>query len=135
MSEEKARHTVWLTNETWAMVKKTYHSDNCTTQNEYIEKAVRFYTGYLHAQEAGAYLPRILAEVLESKLIVFGERIDKLLFKLLVQDAIMANLIAADTDVDLQTLESLTGTCIKTISRIHGVLGFEDALKFQKELT
>lgn len=100
-----------------------------------MEKAIRFYTGYLHAQEAGAYLPRILAEVLESKLIVFGERTDKLLFKLLVQDAIMANLIAADTDVDLQTLESLTGTCIKTISRIHGVLGVKEALKFQKELT
>ena len=135
MATEKARHTIWLTNEAWEKVKNNYRSDNCSTQNEFVEKAIRFYAGYINAREAGAYLPRILAEVLESKLIVFGERIDKLLFKLLVQDAIMANLIAADTDVDLQTLESLTGTCIKTISRIHGVLGFEDALKFQKELT
>ena len=135
MAAEKARHTIWLTNEAWEKVKNNYRSDNCSTQNEFVEKAIRFYAGYINAREAGAYLPRILAEVLESKLIVFGERIDKLLFKLLVQDAIMANLIAADADVDLQTLESLTGTCIKTISRIHGVLGFEDALKFQKELT
>lgn len=135
MAAEKARHTIWLTNEAWEKVKDNYRSDNCSTQNEFVEKAIRFYAGYINAREAGAYLPRILAEVLESKLIVFGERIDKLLFKLLVQDAIMANLIAADTDVDLQTLESLTGTCIKTIARIHGVLGFEDALKFQKELT
>ena len=135
MAAEKARHTIWLTNEAWEKVKNNYRSDNCSTQNEFVEKAIRFYAGYINAREAGAYLPRILAEVLESKLIVFGERIDKLLFKLLVQDAIMANLIAADTDVDLQTLESLTGTCIKTIARIHGVLGFEDALKFQKELT
>ena len=134
MSEEKARHTVWLTNETWAMVKKTYHSDNCTTQNEYIEKAIRFYTGYLHAQEAGAYLPRILAEVLEGKLIVFGDHICKLLFKLAVQEAITANLIAADTDVDLKTMETLTGTCVKQVARVHGALGYEDALRFQKRL-
>ena len=134
MSEEKARHTVWLTNETWAMVKKTYHSDNCTTQNEYIEKAIRFYTGYLHAQEAGAYLPRILAEVLESKLIVFGDRVCKLLFKLAVQEAITANLIAADTDVDLKTMETLTGTCVKQVTRVHGALDYEDALRFQKRL-
>ena len=135
MAAKKARHTIWLTNEAWEKVKNNYRSDNCSTQNEFVEKAIRFYAGYINAREAGAYLPRILAEVLESKLIVFGDRVCKLLFKLAVQEAITANLIAADTDVDLQTLESLTGTCIKTISRIHGVLGFEDALKFQKELT
>ena len=135
MVKAKEKFALWLTRDARDMVEQNYRADNCVSRSEYIEKAIRFYTGYLHAQEAGAYLPRILAEVLESKLIVFGERIDKLLFKLLVQDAIMANLIAADTDVDLQTLESLTGTCIKTIARIHGVLGFEDALRFQKELT
>ena len=135
MVKGKDKFALWLTPEAREMVDKGYRTDNCVSRSEYIEKAVRFYTGYLRTQEAGAYMPRILADVLESKLVLFGERIDKLLFKLLVQDAIMANLIAADTDVDLQTLESLTGTCVKQVARIHGVLGFKEALKFQKELT
>ncbi|MBR3561671.1 MAG: hypothetical protein IKN81_09155 [Oscillospiraceae bacterium] len=134
MKSEKARHTVWLTNEAWEKVKNHYRDDNCSTQNEYIEKAIRFYTGYLNARDAGAYLPRVLADVLEGKLLLFGDRIGKTLFKLAVQDAVMANLLAADTDVDLETLETLTGTCAKRVMRTHGVLDFEDALKFQKRM-
>ena len=134
MVKAKEKFALWLTPDARDMVEQNYRADNCISRSEYIEKAIRFYTGYLHAQEAGAYLPRILAEVLESKLIVFGERIDKLLFKLLVQDAIMANLIAADTDVDLKTMETLTGTCVKQVTRVHGALGYEDALRFQKRL-
>ena len=115
-------------------MKNNYRSDNCSTQNEFVEKAIRFYAGYINAREAGAYLPRILAEVLESKLIVFGDRVCKLLFKLAVQEAITANLIAADTDVDLKTMETLTGTCVKQVTRVHGALDYEDALRFQKRL-
>jgi len=47
MNEEKNRHTVWLTDEAWNQVKGHYQGDNCSTQNEYIEKAIRFYSGYL----------------------------------------------------------------------------------------
>ncbi len=29
------------------MVESHYRADNCSTKNEFIEKAIRFYTGYL----------------------------------------------------------------------------------------
>ena len=135
MVKAKEKFALWLTPDARDMVDQNYRADNCVSRSEYIEKAVRFYTGYLHARDAGAFLPRVLADVLEGKLLLFGEKLGRTLFKLAVQDAIMANLIAADTDVDLQTMESLTGTCVKTVARIHGALGFEDALKFQKRLT
>lgn len=134
METEKARHTIWLTNRAWETVKSNYRADNCSTQNEFVEKAILFYAGYLSAGDAGAYLPRILADVLEGKLLLFGDRIGKTLFKLAVQDAVMANLLAADTDMDLDMLETLTGTCVKRVMRAHGALDFEDALKFQKGL-
>ena len=134
MVKGKEKFALWLTPDARDMVDANYRADNCVSRSEYIEKAVRFYTGYLNARDAGAYLPRVLADVLEGKLLLFGEKLGKTLFKLAVQDAVMANLIAADTDVDLQTMENLTGTCVKTVARIHGALGFEDALKFQKGL-
>ena len=54
---DKGRHTVWLSNEAWNKVNHHYREDNCTFQNEYIEKAIRFYTGYLDTQNASVYLP------------------------------------------------------------------------------
>ena len=40
--------------------------DNCRTQNEFIERAIRFYAGYVSGQEATAYLPPALASVLRG---------------------------------------------------------------------
>ena len=85
MNEDKKRHTVWLTPDAWSQVETSYTKDNCTTKNEYIEKAIRFYTGYLNTQNAASYLPRVLADVLEGKLGALGTRIGKLLFKLVVE--------------------------------------------------
>ena len=107
MNESKNRHTVWLTDETWSKVKDHYRTDNCSTQNEYIEKAIQFYSGYLDTEQADNYLPRVLSDVVEGKLSALGSRIGKLLFKLSVDDAVMAHLIAAIADVDLDTLKKM----------------------------
>lgn len=134
MNKNKDRHTVWLTDEAWNKVKGHYRTDNCSTQNEYIEKAIQFYSGYLDAEQADSYLPRVLAEVLEGKLSSLGSRIGKLLFKLSVDDALMAHLTAASIDVDLDTLKKLRVKCIKDVRETNGEIDFEDAYKYQKEL-
>lgn len=134
MNKNKDRHTVWLTDEAWNKVKGHYRTDNCSTQNEYIEKAIQFYSGYLDAEQADSYLPRVLAEVLEGKLSSLGSRIGKLLFKLSVDDALMAHLTAASIDVDLDTLKKLKVRCIKDVKETNGEIDFEGAYKYQKEL-
>ncbi len=134
MKEERNRHTVWLTDEAWNEVKAHYQKDNCSTQNEYIEKAIPCYSGYLDAEHADSYLPRVLAEVLEGKLSALGSRIGKLLFKLSVEEAIMAQIVAYGFDVDLDTLKKVRVGCIKDVKETNGAIDFEDALKFQKRI-
>ena len=134
MKAEKNRHTVWLTDEAWDEVKRHYQENSCSTQNEYIEKAIQFYSGYLDSEQADSYLPRVLAEVLEGKLSALGSRIGKLLFKLSVDDAIICNLIAAGMDVDLDELQKLRAKCILDVKKTNGEIDFEDAFKFQKRI-
>jgi len=134
MTEGKNRHTVWLTDEAWAEVQKHYKEDNCSTLNEYIEKAIRFYSGYLDTDHAESYLPRVLAGVLDSKLDALGSRIGKLLFKLTVDDAIMGNLIANGANIDLDTLQKLRAKCILDVKKTNGEIDFKDALKYQKRI-
>ena len=134
MNENKNRHTVWLTDETWSKVKDHYRADNCSTQKEHIEKAIQFYSGYLDTEQADSYLPRVIAEVLEGKLNALGSRVGKLLFKLSVDDVVIANLIAAIADVDLDTLKKMRVKCIKDVKATNGEVTFEDAYRYQKEL-
>ena len=131
---DKGRHTVWLSNEAWNKVNHHYREDNCTFQNEYIEKAIRFYTGYLDTQNASAYLPRILSDVLEGKLGALGSRMGRLLFKLAVEQSMTANILASEINAGLDEIEKLRIRCIREVKQINGEIKFEDALKYQKGL-
>lgn len=131
MNEDKKRHTVWLTPDAWSQVETSYTKDNCTTKNEYIEKAIRFYTGYLNTQNAASYLPRVLADVLDGKLGALGTRIGKLLFKLVVEQDMIANITAAVNEVHLDDVERLRARCIRGIRQTNGVINLEDAVRYQ----
>ena len=131
MNEDKKRHTVWLTPDAWSQVETSYTKDNCTTKNEYIEKAIRFYTGYLNTQNAASYLPRVLADVLEGKLGALGTRVGKLLFKLAVEQDMIANITAAVNEVHLDDVERLRARCIREIRQTNGVIDLEDAIRYQ----
>ena len=131
MNEDKKRHTVWLTPDAGSQVETSYTKDNCTTKNEYIEKAIRFYTGYLNTQNAASYLPRVLADVLDGKLGALGTRIGKLLFKLVVEQDMIANITAAVNEVHLDDVERLRARCIREIRQTNGVINLEDAVRYQ----
>ena len=52
MGENRHRHTVWMDDAVWDQVESHYQKDNCSTKNEYIEKAIQFYSGYLNSERA-----------------------------------------------------------------------------------
>lgn len=134
VKDKKDRHTVWLEPTAWDMVEGHYHGDNCSTKNEYIEKAIRFYSGYLDAAGADEYLPRVLADVLEGKLGALGSRIGRLLFKLTVELDMNANILAALGEYNPDGLERLRGQCVQNAKQTNGEISFEDALRRQKGL-
>ena len=134
MKDNSERHTVWMDPAAWDMVEKHYRGDNCTRKCEYIEKAIRFYSGYLDAERAGEYLPHVLSEVLEGKLNALGGRIGRLLFKLAVEQDMNANILAALAEVDLDDVDHLRGQSVQRVKHINGEISFEDALRIQKRL-
>lgn len=132
MKMPKERHTVWLSEEVWNKVKQFYRQDNCTTYNEFIEKAINFYCGYLETKNAADFLPELLSSMLQGSLDMFGNRIGSLLFKQAVELNIMNHILAADTDMDVATYERLRGLCYREVQASNGKISFKDALKFQK---
>ena len=132
LKKENKKHSVWLSESAWTEVESRYRRDNCSTRNEFIEKAIRFYSGYLDAESADAYLPRVLADVLEGKLNAFGKRMGHLLFKLAVEENLMGNLVAAGMEVDLDTLRKTRVRCVKEVRETNGEIDMDDALAYQK---
>ena len=132
MDENRHRHTVWMDDAVWDQVEAHYQADNCSTKNEFIEKAVQFYSGYLDTESADAYLPKVLADVLEGKLGALGKRIGHLLFKLSVDQNLMGNVLAAGIDIDPDELRKARVRCVKEVKETNGEISFEDAVRYQK---
>mgnify|MGYP000491021032 CR=1 FL=1 len=132
MDENRHRHTVWMDDDVWDQVESHYQRDNCTTKNEFIEKAIRFYSGYLDSERAEEYLPQVLAQVLEGKLDAFGKRIGRQMFKQAVDENLMANLVAFYFETDEDLVQKLRVKCVKNVKETNGEIDFLDALRYQK---
>ena len=132
LKKENKKHSVWLSESAWTDVESRYRQDNCSTRNEFIEKAIRFYSGYLDAESADAYLPQVLANVLEGKLGALGERIGRLLFKLSVDQNLMGNILAAGIEIDPDQLRKTRVRCVREVKETNGEISFEDAVRYQQ---
>ena len=108
-TEERSRHTVWMEDAVWQKVQEHYKRDGCSTQNEFIAKAILFYCGYLQSEYAGDFLPKILGETLEAILSMFGDRIGRLLLKQAVEQNVCNHILASDTDIDAATYQKMRG--------------------------
>jgi hypothetical protein len=129
---EKTRFALWITEDALQLVEDNSRQNNCK-KSEFIEQAIRFYCGYLHALNLDNYLPAILAETLEGHLSLLAERIAKLLYKQSVELAMLTHIIAADSDIDEATLQRLRGLCVRDVNSTNGQLSFREILRFQKE--
>lgn len=66
MAREKIKFALRIAPETQQLVKELCERDNCQSQNEFIEKAIRFYAGYVSGKEATAYLPPALVAAMRG---------------------------------------------------------------------
>ncbi len=128
----KDRFAFWVSRDTLQLIKEKYRGDCCKTQSEFIEKAVRFYCGYLDAERSEVYLPRVISNALEGMVGLLGSKMGRLIFKQAVEVSIMSHIIAADTDIDNETLEKLRNRCVHDIKHTNGQISFKEILEFQK---
>ena len=117
MANKKIKFPLWLMPETKATVERLYRQDGCSSQSEFMERAILFYCGYLQSEYAGDFLPKILGETLEAILSMFGDRIGKLLLKQAVEQNICNHIIASDTDIGAATYQKMRGMSYQEVLR------------------
>ena len=133
LKKENKKHSVWLSKSAWTEVESRYQQDNCSTRNEFIEKAIRFYSGYLDTESADAYLPRVLADVLEGKLGAFGKRMGHLLFKQAVELDQGVSVLADCVHLDEEYLRKKHAESVARVKKLNGHLQLEQMAKRAQE--
>lgn len=134
MSREKIKFALRISPETQQLVKNLYPRDNCQSQNEFIDKAIRFYAGYVSAKNGTDFLPSTLVAALRGTVQDSENRIARLLFKLTVEVSMMMNVLAAGMEISEADLEQLRARCIREVKQTNGSISLKDAVKYQKGL-
>ena len=129
VSKDKIKFATYLYPETLDKIKELYRGDDCSSKSEFIEKAVRFYIGYLTAEDKSNYLPNMFLSNMRA---IASESMSRMLFKLTVEQAIMMNIMAANYDIEPGTLSRLRGSCVEEVKRLGGSFSMKDAVEWQK---
>ena len=132
MPREKIKFALRMSPETQELVKEMCPRDNCHSQNEFIEKAIRFYAGYVSGQEAVAYLPLALSSVLRGTVQDTENRICRLLFKLAVEMDMVMNVLAAGMEIPEEQLRSLRERCVQNAKKTSGSVTLDAAVRYQR---
>lgn len=132
MPREKIKFALRMSPETQKLVRELYPRDNCRTQNEFIEKAIRFYAGYVSGQDACEFLPAALTDALRSTVHDSENRTCRLLFKLAVELDMVMNVLAAGMEIPEEDLDRLRGRCVREVKSTNGSVTLKDAVDYQK---
>ena len=131
--QNKVKLALWAYPETLKDVEVHYKHDNCKSQSEFIEKAIKFYIGYLDEEKSVNYISPMITETVKAQIKGTEQRLARLLFKVAVELGKLSHMTAAINDVDDETLRSLHAMCVNEVRKINGIIDYEDAVEYQKE--
>ena len=132
MPEERNTFVLRLSPQVRQLVASLYGRDNCKSQNEFIEKAIRFYAGYMAAKDSSEFLTHTLISAIRGTMDDSENRMARLLFKLAVEVSMMTHVLASGLEITDAELGRLRGKCVNDVKRTSGRISFDDAVKFQQ---
>ena len=124
--------TIRLSDETLKKCNEGMDITNCKVRNEFIEKAIEFYSGYVSAEVHSEFLSDVIVESMEGIIKALENRFGRLLFKIAVEMAKLEQMLAAINEMDDETIERLHKRCVDEVKKINGIIKMEDAVKYQR---
>ena len=99
--------------------------------NEFVEKAISFYAGYVASERNQNYFPNIVISTMKSIMRDSENRQNRNLYRIAVELGMLMNVMAATHDIPRDALDKLRGDCEEEIKRINGTLSLDTAVKWQ----
>lgn len=132
--ENKKRTAVWLSPGVIRRMDSWLEEDNCSTRSEFIEKALRFYMGYLATEDTSKYLSQALVDTLQGIVADNSNRLRTMIFKWCVELNMMGHTIAAHFRADPINRRELRAYAVDEVKRTNGQISFDRALDQQRRL-
>ena len=130
-TSKKRRFPLYMTAEQDAEVNAFVDNGYAKSQNDFINKAIEFYIGYLRNNKNLDYIAPILSTVMKSQMQSIEKNLSEILFKLAVEVAKSNHITAYYNEMTEERLQQLNDLCCQDVASNNGIIQFEDAYRFQ----
>ena len=122
---KKEKFALYLPPELRAEVEEHYQEDGSHSLTAFIENAVRFYLGYLDAQDAGIFLPAAIRSCINGRLGTMENRMASLLFKLAGENDMTMSMLAEALQASEEYVREQRARSVQNVKKTNGQLRFE----------
>ena len=129
---EKGRYSLWLSNENIKKADMVYPLNRCKSRSEFIDRAIRFYCGYVESSIADDYIADVFVQTLFPKLDNMKKDLIKSVYNMALQLSMLIHFEATSCDYSDEELRQLRNKCIVDIKKAQGVIDFEKAIHYQR---
>ena len=134
VSYRKVKFPLYVFEDTMKTVNALYKYDNCRSKTEFIEKAIRFYSGYVmnNKDETMEFIAPQIASIMEGTIKGSEQRLARAIFKLAVEVGVQTHMLAAINEMDESYLFKMRSNVTDEVRRINGIINFERATRYQR---
>ena len=128
---KKYRFPVYIPSEQNAEIDAYVDNGYAKSKNDFINKAIDFYIGYLRNEKNIDYIAPILSSILKSQMTDIERNLSEMLFKLAVEVAKQNHIAVSRGYINEEVLESLNDMCCRDVALNNGRVQFENAYRYQ----
>lgn len=128
-NENMTSRGVRLTPTMWDECDRQVKKLQLKSRNEFIRDAIEFYLEWLDRPESTKFLTPALESVIGGKIRDTEERLAKILFRMAVEQNMMAHILAENSEYDEYSLQQLRGDCVREVKETNGTINLEKILR------
>ncbi|WP_281713301.1 hypothetical protein [Anaerotignum lactatifermentans] len=132
MDDKKNKITIRISDETLRKCEEGMRISDCKVRNDFIERAIEFYSGYVSSQTHTDFLSDVILESMAGIVKTSENHLARMLFKIAVEMAKLESMLAAINDMDEETMRRLHIRCVNEVKKINGILTMEEAVRYQR---
>ncbi len=128
------RTVVWLDAKLVPRMDGWLTAENCKNRSEFINKALRFYMGYLGTEDNTTYISQAILTAIQGTMDLNNHRLQTILFKCAVELNMLCHTIAAHFRADPIHTRELRAYAVDEVKRTNGRVSFESAVRSQRRI-
>ena len=124
-NETKSRLTFRPSDETRRRIEQWYKADDCSSLNDFVEKAVNDYIDRLEIKDDNRVLPLAITSAIDGRLGLLEKNLSSLSFNHAVELDIIVSIVAEAFNFSREDLKQLRAQSVKNVRNTNGRISLE----------